>query len=193
MPGWTPNSLLLSIAVKSMIVLAVASMAALSLRGRSAAARHVAWSAAFAALLALPLLSISLPALRVPVLGSFAGSRFVFQTNSSASAQGLASPAERLQTTHSSIQIRPLGACSAKLADASLGFRHRDQFCANAHRLGCAAASSTQGESDCCSRARVTAQAAGHRRRSTSTSNRARQYADNVRPISRGRFSARRH
>jgi TonB family protein len=42
-------------------------MAATLLRRQSAAARHLAWTAAFAALLALPLLSLSLPPLRMPV------------------------------------------------------------------------------------------------------------------------------
>jgi TonB family protein len=57
--------MLLSAALKSTFVLAAAWLLALTLRRHSAAARHLVWTAAAAALLALPLLSISLPALRV--------------------------------------------------------------------------------------------------------------------------------
>ncbi len=54
-----------SLALKSAIVLASARLVAYLLRGRSAAARHLVWTAAAAAVLALPFLSLSLPALRV--------------------------------------------------------------------------------------------------------------------------------
>ena len=57
-----------AIAVKSAAVLAMAWMVAFLLRGRSAAARHLVWTAASAAVLALPLLTISLPGL--PVRGA---------------------------------------------------------------------------------------------------------------------------
>jgi TonB family protein len=59
-------SILTGAAVKSAIVLAAAWIAALALRKHSAATRHLIWTAAFAAVLALPLLSAALPALRVP-------------------------------------------------------------------------------------------------------------------------------
>src|SRR5437763_9790223 len=55
-------------AVKGTIVLAAASLIAWALRKRSAAARHLVWTAAAAALLALPILSLTLPVMRVPVL-----------------------------------------------------------------------------------------------------------------------------
>ena len=57
---------LLNLAVKSTALLAVAWIAAFALRRRSAAARHIVWMAAFAAALALPVLSIALPALELP-------------------------------------------------------------------------------------------------------------------------------
>ncbi|MGA3043466.1 MAG: TonB family protein [Bryobacteraceae bacterium] len=67
-------------AVKSAVVLAVAWIAAFVLRKHSAATRHLIWTAAFAAILALPFLSAALPALRVPlsgiVLPSPVGARF---------------------------------------------------------------------------------------------------------------------
>lgn len=68
-------SLFVSTALKSMVVLGAAWFAVFLLRGRSAASRHLVWTAASAALLALPLLSIALPALTVsgvPTPGSIA-------------------------------------------------------------------------------------------------------------------------
>src|SRR5258708_27318100 len=69
---WTWNestgyALWIGVAIKSMAVLGAAWFMALVLRKNSAAVRHLVWTAAFAALLALPVLSILLPALRVPV------------------------------------------------------------------------------------------------------------------------------
>jgi TonB family protein len=58
-------AVLVSAALKSTLVLGAAWMFSLALRRRSAAARHLVWTAAAAALLALPLLSISLPSLRL--------------------------------------------------------------------------------------------------------------------------------
>jgi len=58
-------SIFIGVALKSTVVLAVAWLAAGLLRGRSAAARHLVWTGALAAVLALPFLSVSLPALRV--------------------------------------------------------------------------------------------------------------------------------
>ena len=80
-------SLFVITAVKSIVALGAAWLAAKLLRGRSAAARHLVWTAASAALLALPFLSISLPALRVPVAGSFLTPGTVFETTISASPE----------------------------------------------------------------------------------------------------------
>lgn len=60
MTGW--YSLLSGIALKSILVLGAAALVAVLMRGRSAATRHMVWMAAFAGLLALPLLTVSLPA-----------------------------------------------------------------------------------------------------------------------------------
>ncbi len=68
-------SLLASVALKSAAVLGVAWLIAILLRRRSAARRHLVWTSAFAALLALPLLSLSLPSVLVPVSSSAAAAR----------------------------------------------------------------------------------------------------------------------
>jgi TonB family protein len=68
MLGWNESAwfaMSLGAALKSTIVLGAAWLLALAFRRRSAAARHQVWTAAAAALLALPPLSVSLPALRV--------------------------------------------------------------------------------------------------------------------------------
>ena len=59
------GSILIGVAWKSVVVLAAAVATALLARRRSAAARHLIWTAAMLALLALPLLSLSLPAWHV--------------------------------------------------------------------------------------------------------------------------------
>ena len=74
MSGWNQAvwPVLSSVAFKGTVVLGVAWLVAFVLRRRSAAARHLVWTAAAAALLALPLLSISLPSLRVRAPGALA-------------------------------------------------------------------------------------------------------------------------
>jgi TonB family protein len=70
MAGWNEQlwfSLFTSMALKSAAILGVAWLMAILLRRRSAARRHLVWTAAFAGLLALPLLSISLPSVPLPV------------------------------------------------------------------------------------------------------------------------------
>src|SRR3954468_1688113 len=67
-------AILADTAVKGSLVLAMAAAEAWTLRKRSAAARHLVWTAAAAALLALPLLSLTLPVMRVPVLRASAQS-----------------------------------------------------------------------------------------------------------------------
>jgi TonB family protein len=58
--------ILVSAALKSTLVLSVAWLLTALLRGRSAATRHLVWTAAASALLALPFLTAGLPALRLP-------------------------------------------------------------------------------------------------------------------------------
>jgi hypothetical protein len=65
MTGWF--LLFSGVALKSILLLGAAGVAAILMRRQSAATRHVVWMAAFAALLALPLLTASLPGLYAPV------------------------------------------------------------------------------------------------------------------------------
>src|SRR3954466_7982339 len=69
MTNWNESAwfaLFAGVAFKSTVVLGVAWIAAFLLRGRSAAARHLVWTAASAAVLALPFLSASLPVIPLP-------------------------------------------------------------------------------------------------------------------------------
>src|ERR1700693_4594828 len=59
-------------AVKSAVVLGIAWLIAFVLRRRSAAVRHLVWTAASVAVLALPFFSLCLPAFRIPSVASLA-------------------------------------------------------------------------------------------------------------------------
>ena len=64
--GWP--ALLLALAVKSVFMLGLATLIAFALRRAAAASRHLVWSLAIVGLLALPLLSLALPAWQWSVL-----------------------------------------------------------------------------------------------------------------------------
>jgi beta-lactamase regulating signal transducer with metallopeptidase domain len=83
-------SLLLGAALKGTLVLGAACVLAFALRRQSSAARHVVWTAAAAALLALPFLEASLPALRIAPPPAVA-TGVVFRVFASAAASGAAS------------------------------------------------------------------------------------------------------
>src|SRR5580700_6527130 len=92
MLGWNEAAwfaFLWSLALKGTAVLCAAYLAAFALRHRSAAARHLVWTAAFAALLALPLLSVSLPSLRIPGAESILpnASNLVFRVTATGAAE----------------------------------------------------------------------------------------------------------
>lgn len=90
MPGWNEAawfSFLTGVALKSIAVLGAAWLVTLFLRGRSAAARHLVWMAAFGGLLALPLLTVAVPALPVPGTGAILAPQIVFHTDASAGVQ----------------------------------------------------------------------------------------------------------
>jgi TonB family protein len=73
------------VAAKSTVVLTVAWLMALVLRKRSAALRHLIWTAAAVAVLALPALSVWVPAVRVPSIGTLApGVAAMFETTATA-------------------------------------------------------------------------------------------------------------
>ena len=88
--NWTASAwpILASAALKSTLVLSAAWLIAYLLRGRSAAARHMVWTASAAALVALPLLSVGLPALRIPLTNGVlpADPGIVFRTTAAPSA-----------------------------------------------------------------------------------------------------------
>ena len=90
MSGWneaTCFSILCGVAFKGTAVFATAGLVAALLRKQSAAARHLVWTAAFAAILLLPFLSAALPAWRIPLAGAVMPSAtVVFQDTAAASA-----------------------------------------------------------------------------------------------------------
>jgi TonB family protein len=96
MGNWTASAwpILASAALKSTLVLGAAWLVAWLLRGRSAAARHMVWTAAAAALVALPMLSVALPALHIPwanaVLPADAGIVFHATAGTAAETRGAA-------------------------------------------------------------------------------------------------------
>ncbi len=103
MGNWTVSAwpILVSAALKSTLVLGVAWMITMLLRGRSAAARHVVWTACAAALLALPLLSISIPALHLPAANGLLpadGGAVTFRaTSTGAAASGMVAATKNAQ------------------------------------------------------------------------------------------------
>jgi TonB family protein len=85
--------ILASAALKSTVVLGAAWVVAGLLRGRSAAARHVVWTACAAALLALPVLSVVLPGMRLPGVNGILPAEadaVVFRTTATTPASGTA-------------------------------------------------------------------------------------------------------
>jgi len=117
-------SILASAALKGTVILAAAAAVAWMLRRHSAAARHLVWTAAAAALLALPILTWTLPALRVPtpetsslvVFQVFSGAGTAKATTSGVAAGvGSAAPAAARE-----IDIRPI-LVTLCIAGAALG------------------------------------------------------------------------
>ncbi len=74
-------SMLAGIALKTTVVLSLAALVTVLLGKRSAAARHLVWTAAAAGAVVLPLFSVSLPALRIAPVAEFApGMAVLFET-----------------------------------------------------------------------------------------------------------------
>src|ERR1035437_8209501 len=109
MANWTASAwpILVSAALKSTLVLGAAWLITYLLRGRSAAARHMVWTASAAALLALPLLSVGLPAWRVRIANAVlpADPGIVFRATAASAATaggavaGKVTPAGRTAST----------------------------------------------------------------------------------------------
>ena len=78
-------SMFVNAALKSTAVLGVAWLVTLLLRRASAASRHLVWTGAAAAIVALPLLAILLPALHAPVFLAPVSTGVLFQTTVTAS------------------------------------------------------------------------------------------------------------
>src|SRR5579863_989850 len=95
--------MLLFIVLKSTAVLGAAWLMTVLLRRRSAAGRHMVWTAAFAALLALPLLSVSLPVLSVPVGNLATSPGFLFQTSVSAGEQTVKGSSSRTSVARDAV------------------------------------------------------------------------------------------
>jgi TonB family protein len=109
----TAFSFLVGVAVKSSAVLAMAWLVARFLRNRPAALRHLVWTAAAASVLALPLLSLVLPALRMPASGALSAlvPNITFQAGATAGAaaasrSGLAVPQPMPAPAHSPVDWR---------------------------------------------------------------------------------------
>jgi TonB family protein len=98
-------AVLADLAVKSTAVFAAAWMVALLLRRRSAAARHLVWTAAAAAVLALPFLSVSLPGLPVRGAGAILPGSVVFRITATAGAGAPPMPVAAL--SRSVVQTQP--------------------------------------------------------------------------------------
>ncbi len=93
-----------AVALKSTAVLGIAWLGSLLLRGRSAASRHLVWTAAAVAVLALPLFSVSLPALRVPSFATLApGVAVLFETTA---APGSEAASTASAYSHSTLPAR---------------------------------------------------------------------------------------
>jgi HEAT repeat protein/beta-lactamase regulating signal transducer with metallopeptidase domain len=117
--SWSQDYLLteqlIAISIKAILVLGVAAGLSLTLRHASAAARHFVWTLAIAGVLALPLLSISLPVWRIAVLpsaqpipNSFPTStdRFIPGSLTAKSNSAAASPRSATQPAAASIESR---------------------------------------------------------------------------------------
>ena len=90
MTGWNESqwfAMLIGVALKSAAILMLAGLVAVMLRRGSAALRHLVWTAAAAAILLMPLFSVSLPSNWIPSVETMApGVVALFETTSTAAA-----------------------------------------------------------------------------------------------------------
>lgn len=73
---------LVEAAIKTTVVLAAASVIVRVIRGRSAALKHLIWTSAFVGVLALPVLTVALPELSLPIASSPMAKQLIFRTDS---------------------------------------------------------------------------------------------------------------
>jgi beta-lactamase regulating signal transducer with metallopeptidase domain len=99
-------SIFIGVALKSTAVLGLAWLSAFLLRGRSAAARHLVWTAAAAAVLALPFLSVSLPVLPVSTANALPANVAVL-FKATATAHPEAAVSQNPARTHAPVSSRP--------------------------------------------------------------------------------------
>jgi TonB family protein len=110
MLGWNEMawfSIFIGAALKSTAVLGVAWLSTFLLRGRSAAARHLVWTAAAAAVLALPFLSVSLPALPVAAGAQVLNIGVLFRTTATAHADAATALSQQLAAAPGPSQSLP--------------------------------------------------------------------------------------
>jgi TonB family protein len=123
MLNWTATlwPLAASLAIKSALVLIIACLAAFVMRRASAAARHIVWTACAAALLSLPLLSISVPALRLSAANAIlpTDTGLVFRSTATDSAQP-ATPATQHASRASTPAATPARPINPRTAILSL-------------------------------------------------------------------------
>jgi len=110
------NSVLLGIAFKSIVVLSAAWVAALVARRSSAAARHLIWTAAAVALLALPLLTVSLPTIHFAPADRVLASAVTFTSGATAAPYPSSPVAPLRAVTHSARPGRSSRDCGLILA-----------------------------------------------------------------------------
>src|SRR5436190_20607796 len=144
---------LAGLAIKSTAAMGIAWLMARALRGRSAAARHLVWTAAAAAVLALPFLSLTLPILPVPMAGALLPDvSVVFQTAATARADVAISGGTQQSIMSSAAQPAPwrpdwrLSVMLLWAAGAAAALMQMLITCARIWRLRRAAMPSTDGD-----------------------------------------------
>ena len=122
--SWNESALFamfVNTALKSTAVLGAAWLVTLLLRRRSAAARHLVWTGAAAAIVALPLLAFALPAMHLPVFLAPVHTGLLFQTTVTASGAGGAASAAALAANAAPAVPAPWRPDWMLYADAGVG------------------------------------------------------------------------
>jgi len=115
------NAALVAIALKSIALLAAACLVSLLIRRASAAVQHLVWTAAFAGLLALPLLNASLPSLHIRSADRMLAPGATFRADAIAGARQLAPVRSTPSTPAKTSRAWPDALAILWLAGASVG------------------------------------------------------------------------